>query len=210
MEKEIFESSILSLIKAVTYYQLATTPEELFEYSIRKLNYFGAKQGVDEFIAVLSEDHISRKYYNELNSLTNSDFMRVKAIAFIKMIMWELSNKINNWDFIQDDEDVENMANQVLNTDISNVEDFVKNNIDLLNENCNRYKYYFAILYDYIVGQKEAQISNLLRAELNLFQSYNFHDIYKSNEDEFFFQNAEGERREYMNLVKNKINKLME
>lgn len=205
MEKEIFETSILNLLKAVIYNQLATTPEELFEYSIRKLNYFGAKEGVDEFIAVLPDGHISRKFYNKLDNLNNSDFMKIKTIAFIKMIVWEIENKVFDWKFIQEDEDVEQMAMQVANTDISNVEEFVRNNINLLNENHNRYKYYFALLYDYVVGQKEAQIADILKKELNLFQEYNFHGIYKSNEDEFYFQNAEDERKQYIDLINKKI-----
>lgn len=205
MENEMIKLNILDLVKAVTFYQLATTPEELFEYSIRKLNYFGAKEGVDEFMAVLPEQHISRNFYNRLKDLNNSEFMKIKTITFIKMIVWEIKNKVIDWKFIQEDEDVEHMAVQVANTDISNVEEFIRNNINLLSENCNRYKYYFALLYDYVVVQKEAQISNMLKKELNLFQEYNFHSIYKSNEDEFFFQNAEDERKQYLDLIKTKI-----
>ena len=59
---------------------------------------------------------------------------------------------------------------QVANTDISNVEEFIKNNINSLNENHNRYKYYFALLYDYVVGQKEVQITDILKKELNLIR----------------------------------------
>lgn len=205
MEKEFFKTSILNLLKATIYYQLATTSEELFEYSIRKLNYFGAKEGVDEFIAVLPEQHIARTFYNKLDNLNNSDFMKIKTITFIKMIIWEIENKVFDWNFIQEDEDVEQMVLKVANTDISNVEEFVRNNINLLNKNHNRYKYYFALLYDYIVGQKEAQIEDILKKELNLFQEYNFHSIYKSNEDEFYFQNAEDERMQYINLINTKI-----
>lgn len=206
MENELFKSNVLSLIKAVTFYQLAVTSEETFEYSIRKLNYFGAKEGVDEFIAVLPDHHIAKNIYDELNGLSNSEFMKVKTVVFIKMIIWEIKNNINDWKFIEEDEDVEKMAIQVANTDISNIEEFVKDNSNLLKENQNRYKYYFALLYDYIVGQKMAQVSNLLKTELKLFQEYNFHDIYKSYEDEFFYQNAEDERKEYLDLVKDKIN----
>lgn len=148
MEKKIFETSILNLLKAIIYYQLATTPEELFEYSIRKLNYFGAKEGVDEFIAVLPEQHSARKFYSKLDNLNNNDFMKIKTIAFIKMIVWKVKNKVFDWKFIQEDEDVAQMAMQVANTDISSVEEFVKNNINLLTKNHNRFKYYFAILYD--------------------------------------------------------------
>lgn len=205
MEKKIFETSILNLLKAIIYYQLATTPEELFEYSIRKLNYFGAKEGVDEFIAALPEQHSARKFYSKLDNLNNNDFMKIKTIAFIKMIVWEVKNKVFDWKFIQEDEDVAQMAMQVANTDISNVEEFVKNNINLLTKNHNRYKYYFAILYDYIVAQKEIQIADILKKELNLFQEYNFHGIYKSNEDEFYFQDAEDERKQYIDLVNAKI-----
>lgn len=205
MDRENFELNVLNLVKSIIYYQLATSPEELFEYGIRKLNYFGAKAGVDEFIEVLPKNHISRTYYEKLNNLNDYEFMNIKKIAFIKMIIWEIENKVTNWRFIQDDEDVENMAVQIINTDISNVEEFVKNYINLLDEDCNRYKYYFALLYDYLVEQKELQIIKILKKELNLFAKYDFHNIYKFNEDEFYFQNAEDERNQYLDLINRKL-----
>lgn len=208
MDTDNIEFNVLNFIKAMTFYQLAVTGEELFEYSIRKMNYFGSKVGIDEFMAVLPIDHIARAYYNKINIINDVEFMNMKRIAFIKMIIWEINSKITNWEFIQSDEDVEDLALQVTATDISDVEGFIKSNINVLNENCNRYKYYFALLFDHIVGQQQAIIANLLRNEYSLLEQYNFHDIYKLNEDEFFYQSAEGERAQYLELVRNKLSNL--
>ena len=174
------EENIKNLIESMIYYGLAVGNESL-ELIIRKFNYNKGKEWSDELMAVMSENHTARNYYNKVSS---ENFDEIQLIAFVKMAMWEIKEKADDWEFLYNEEQVDKYVQEIYKMDNNNVNGFINDNEGLLSENPEKYAFYFAILYIYLTSKKEnANNIEYLKEEVDLIERCNFGSLF-DNVDE--------------------------
>ena len=145
------EKNIKNLIKSMIYYGIAVGKESL-ELVIRIFNYNEGKEWLDEFMNIMPENHMARNYYNKVSS---ENFDEIKLISFVKMAMWNIKEKADNWEFLYNEEQVDKFVEEIYKMDDNNVSDFIKSNEKVLIENPKKYGFYFAVLYIYLTSKKE-------------------------------------------------------
>lgn len=174
------EENIKNLTKSMIYYGLAVGNESL-ELVIRKFYYNKGKSWADELINAMPENHITRKYYNKVSG---ENFDNVQSTAFVKMAMWEIKEQVDNWEFIASEEHVDKFVEDICQINVDNIKQFIKENEGLLNENLEKYGFYFAILYIYLTNKKEnANNIEYLKKIVNLIERSKFGSLF-GNDDE--------------------------
>ncbi len=174
------EENIKNLIESMIYYGLAVGNESL-ELVIRKFNYNKGKSWSDEIMKVIPENHIARNYYNKVSS---EDFDNVQSTSFVKMAMWEIKEKVNNWEFIASEEQVDKFVEDICQINVDNIKQFIKENEGLLKENPEKYGFYFAVLYVYLTSKKEnANNIEYLKKIIDLIEKCNFDSLFGNNDE---------------------------
>ena len=174
------QENIKNLIESMIYYGLAVGNESL-ELMIRKFNYNKGKEWSDELINVMPENHAARNYYNKVSS---ENFNEIQLISFVKMAMWEIKEKADNWEFLYNEEQVDKFVEEIYKMDDNNVSEFIKSNEKVLIENLKKYGFYFAVLYIYLTSKKEnANNIEYLKKEVDLIEKCEFGSLF-GNDDE--------------------------
>ena len=165
------EENIKNLIESMMYYGI-TVGYESFEDVIRKFNYYKGKEWSDGLMNEMPENHIARKYYNNVSS---ENFDEIQLIAFVKMAMWKIKEIYYDCDWLYNEEQVDELVEEICEMDHNNVNEFINDNEGLLIENPEKYSFYFVVLYMYLTSQKENSNNiEYLKKEIDLIEKCNF------------------------------------
>lgn len=174
------EENIKNLIESMIYYGLVTGNESL-ELMIRKFNYKKGKSWTDKLMEIFPNAHVAANYYNKVSG---ENFDEIQLIAFTKMAMWEIKEKVDNWEFLYNEEQVDKFVNEIYKMNNDDVKEFIKDNEQLLIENSKKYNFYFAVLYIYLTNQNENENNiEYLKKEVDLIEKCEFGSLF-DNVDE--------------------------
>lgn len=148
------EEMVINYLKTIIYYELATTEKQTSEVAIKFFDV-GGKEFCDNLMKFMPEEHPAKVNFEKMKDVTSEEFMKIQKIVFTKMAIHEIEAKMPGWDFIASDEDVNAFAESVNECNLDNIENFIEKNKEILNKEPNKYEFYFAILYKYLLDMDE-------------------------------------------------------
>ena len=138
------EKSIKKMIETMLYFGLAMGKENI-EFVIREFYNLNEKGYCDSFVEKFPIEHPIRKSYQEVS---NINFEQVRLTAFVKMAMWQIEKKVSGWDFVDSEEEFTRLVEEINKMNAYAIEQFIKDNEKLLEEEPNKYNYLFRICYE--------------------------------------------------------------
>ena len=173
------EENMKNLIESMIYYGIAVGDESI-ALIIRKFNYNKGKKWSDELMAVLPENHPAKRYYSKVS---NEDFEKMQLTAFAKMSMWQINNKVENWNFIASEDKVDELVEEISQMNLNEINELIRNNKNLLTEYPKKYEYYFAILYMYLLSKTENENNTkFLKNQIILIERCKFEPLFNKDE----------------------------
>lgn len=169
------EEMVINYLKTIIYYELATTEKQTSEVAI-KLFDIGGKEFCEELMMGMPEGHPAKVNFENMENITSEEFTEIQKIALTKMAMYEIEAKESYWEYIASDENVNQFAESINECNLDSVESFIESNQDILNTDFNRYAFYYAMLYKYLLCKKEGNLELMLK-ESNLLEQIKSLDI---------------------------------
>ncbi|MBE5805481.1 MAG: hypothetical protein E7313_01995 [Clostridiales bacterium] len=169
------EENIKSLIKTMLIYGIGAGDKSV-EMIIRKFNFHKGKDWADLINVTIPPQNRDNSY----DQIKEENFNEIQLIAFTKMSMWQVCEKEESLNNIEDEVYFEKIVNDILKTDINNVADFIKENEELLEE---KNAFYLAIFYKYLIS-KEENFNNIeyYKKLINLYERSNFNSLWNNDD----------------------------
>lgn len=141
--EKIIENNTKRMIETMIYYGIATQKEDI-EFVIRQFCNYIQKEDCDKLILKFPDEHPIRKSYQ---NVSNIGFRQALLVAFVKMAMWQITNKVTEWDFIDSEETVITFIKDINNFNPYEIKRFIKENEEILEQEPNQYNYLFLVFY---------------------------------------------------------------
>lgn len=171
--RKTIEKSTEKMIETMIYYGLSTQKENI-EFVIREFYNIIEKKDCDDLIAQFPDGHpIKNSYQN----VSNINFRYVLLNSFVKMSMWQIRNRVSNWNFLYSEETVTKLAKEISSINSYNIGKFIKENEIILEQQPNKYNYLFMIFY-----KMYSYINN--HAALCDYKEVEFRECYKDDWDD--------------------------